>query len=487
MASNGVTEVKPKDSGKPHRDPSHSGEQGGEEEADGKSGPTSNGGNKGVGKPGVVKRGGKKPPPWKRRQEAKSASANGSSSEQKPNSSSVINYKGRYHGSTPTTRNASHNIEVSQYILLVREVYQMLVKQDPKMIDSCPYPIFQHACCTLLNAYICDFAGRELRYGPCTSERPVLEQLRASEILLPVPLFDFIVGIGNSVSPADEIIHVNIPAQAIPNAQFRVQGQQDVIEAGTFGQVTAERHNLYECYIAPAVTARFVTSTLANNIAVQFDEAWEPLPRVLYNRLLSPTPNLLGYWPIERQSQAALNALQACQFKNDNYILGRLRYSKSVMEIYGLAMSTMKETMDVRYCDFVFQETQALFIYKTPQDLNADNVPSTSRLCNYSAKLESPYAFGASAANRAHFFGYKRRRGNNAVGSCFVVTADNTVPPGWADTANSNFTQHGIFAPAEQLDAYGNLRDACHHEINTAGRMLQELNLWVTRNTVKLK
>lgn len=486
MASNGSTEVKPEDSGKPRRNDSNKGEPTTSDRA--VAGPPSgDSGQKGEGdKPGKGTGRKGKPRPWKIKKKASESAESSAAKNTTGSSSIVISYKGRYKGSSPTVRAASHNLEFSQFIILVREVYRVITAVDQSVQDRCPFPVFQHVCCMFLNAYLCDFAGRELRIGVCTTEIPLLTQLRASEFLLPTPIYDFIAGIGNSVSPADEIIHVNIPTVAIPQGPIAVEDREAAIEAGTFGEVTVENHNVYECYIAPAVTARYIESTVVNNEAPVFDAAWDPLPPALAPDHATPTANLLGYWPVERQSPEAMSVLQACVFKNDAYMLGRIRYSRAALEIFGLTLSGMKDSLELRFADFQFQETQSVFIYKTPYP-EGININPVHRLVNYSALLQSPYAFGASAANRAHLYGYKRQRGLNSSGPCYVIGDANDIPGGWVATSNYNFTQHEPFAPSEQLEEYETMRFAGHHEINTAGRITQDVNLWLSRNTVKLK
>lgn len=66
------------------------------------------------------------------------------------------------------------------------------------------------------------------------------------------------------------------------------------IEPGFFGPADAHTHNIYECYISPAVTARYVKATKSETAD------WKTLPLAYIRKDGIPTYNLLGYDILQR-------------------------------------------------------------------------------------------------------------------------------------------------------------------------------------------
>lgn len=82
---------------------------------------------------------------------------------------------------------------------------------------------------------------RKLGAGKC-------QDLLPEDLCVPDNLCHFLANIGNTTTLNGEEIKINIPDAAIP------QPQAEDIPAGSFGALTPENHNVYECYISPLVT-----------------------------------------------------------------------------------------------------------------------------------------------------------------------------------------------------------------------------------------
>lgn len=106
-------------------------------------------------------------------------------------------------------------------------------------------------------------------------------------------VYEYIQGIGKTLSPTGESVRVNLPEAATP------QPPANNIESGSFGPVTANNHNAYECYFSPYISKKLIQRTLVAN---EFGRAaanyldWNPFPEGTFPCGSTPTANLLGYY-----------------------------------------------------------------------------------------------------------------------------------------------------------------------------------------------
>lgn len=63
------------------------------------------------------------------------------------------------------------------------------------------------------------------------------------------PIHEYLREIGNITTPEGDEVWFNLPDVAVPGIDEN---------RGHFGLVSAANHNVYECYVAPLVTARRV-------------------------------------------------------------------------------------------------------------------------------------------------------------------------------------------------------------------------------------
>lgn len=403
------------------------------------------------------------------------------STDKGPKNDPEIRYSGRGRGSRPVRRVQSHNIEFSAFPALVRETYQNMVKIDHTVMDSYPFPIFQHYCNTFLQSYLIDYAAKALYHGIFSAGAPALEQIHATDYKIPTVVYDYIASIGNSVTPSDDVIRVNLSDTILPNGRLSIGKPIQYIDSGSFGLLTHETHNAYECYVSPLVTKRYILEAFNANQEDVLIPEWNPLPHLLMPAGgLASFGNFLGYFPIERISDSGCAELRKCLFENATTVKGRLAYSENVMEISGLVMNQMSEHVNMSQCDFKFRETSSMFIVKRPV---TEVLPHDTIISDVSADLQAPFAFGSSTGNRAHYYGFKRYRDERNLGCC--VTFNGLVPQNYVAHRNDNYLMQGTFAPMNQMIDYPTLRDNTHFESSSDGIISQELSSWLLRLMIK--
>ncbi|KAK2580003.1 hypothetical protein KPH14_010768 [Odynerus spinipes] len=146
--------------------------------------------------------------------------------------------------------------------------------------------------------------------------------------------FNYFACLGEASTAGGEIVAMNIPPISIPRATGDNQ-------AGTFGAITAETHNAYECYIAPRVTRRRIEAQMTG------ERNWTPLDPALMPANAVATTNFLGYGEIENLAADSRVLLANIHFPSDDEesIEGRLQYSP---QITGLC-NTVLGQLDQRY------------------------------------------------------------------------------------------------------------------------------------------
>ncbi|CAG5058841.1 unnamed protein product [Parnassius apollo] len=233
----------------------------------------------------------------------------------------------------------------------------------------------------------------------------------------------------------------------------------EVAPSGSFGNVEAAIHNVYECYISPYVTsARVIASQ-------QQDAAYQPLPDGLIPGNLVPNPNLLGFEPIDPNNNGSQARLAGINFVSDDTLEGRYRVSPLLQTRVYTIFAEMKDRfkmLEIRsennpqglnVTNKIQKKTVAanLTFVETIRPVNDANVPLYERTVN----VLSFGAQGSAVANQSNIEVLHRRRSDQrnqpARGLCFT-TAAGQAPGGWVATINNNFHMEGVFAPVLHFD-----------------------------------
>lgn len=316
-------------------------------------------------------------------------------------------------------------MDFSGFAVLLEETYRAC-----HIENQLPFCMFQHAYVVLLNAYLITQQkfNSDSRFSSFEDPLAIID---ASNIVIPKPIYLYIQGIGQSLTWSGETVQVNLPVGGTP------RGPGDGLTSGSFGPLTAENHNAYECYFSPYVSQKLIERTLQVNKAKAKEERnfgdWNPFPNGTFPAEGIPNENLLGYKQPERLPATSIFLLEKCKFNNGPTIIGKLCYSPACISQTSSAMRRL-QTIETTMAVFTAENNIATFIYKQLGEVIKDG----SRIANYSAKLLSPYTFGASASNGANYFGYKRNRLETAPGSCMLLANKEEIP-GFVETRNANF------------------------------------------------
>jgi hypothetical protein len=356
--------------------------------------------------------------------------------------------------------------------VLVEETWNNMVVEAPSMSRELPFAIFQHAMVEYLNAYL-------LRMHKFNNGDSLLDFVHQDPLLaidsgkykIPLPIHEYIVSIGKSFTTTGESIRINLPAPAI------IQAAVDGAAAGSFGVPTVLNHNVYETYFSPLVTARLVEQTIAANTGAANRQNrladWNPFPAAWVPPALAVNENLLGYHRPHQLHTEAVDRLRRCQFLDDASLLGRLRHCPEALQMSSDVLFKCKITMVDAV--FITKESPSSFIVKNVAEEFLDY--TVARL---NMDLTSPYAFGATAANKAHYFGYKAKRSLANHGS-FLLNVHNAPPDGWIESRNSNFEMAEPFNARNLTRDRPSLREANHREAMGDGYTSQSIHAWIAR------
>ncbi|TMW54131.1 hypothetical protein DOY81_000807 [Sarcophaga bullata] len=297
-----------------------------------------------------------------------------------------------------------------------------------------------HAMTEILVAYQLHYAGSVLKLPELQSLMDPLDAIASFYRFIPRPIYDYICGFTKTAAPTGDKVYWNLPDVAVPRGP--ITEDQVRTRSGTFGPISPENHNIYECYVSPYVTSEYirVSADPTKISGINFID-WDPLPKGWFPPNGTANENFLGYRPIEALLTESMRKLcSQCEFDDGYSIKGLLCHSSRVMTLTheAVAHCTKVEKVVPNFKKILSGDSSA-FIFK--EVINAVNVSAI--LWNETGKLKSPFSFTAAEANRADLFTYKRKRNNSAPGTCYL--SDGKPPQGWLETINSNFTCSGPF------------------------------------------
>lgn len=228
-----------------------------------------------------------------------------------------------------------HNMDFSTFPLLLRVIYYEMSVYDTTFCRDIPFAMFQHAMTCLLYVSIVDYDWTENSESKSLGRRSPLD-LIPSDFVIPGLIADYIASACNIHTTGDKV-RFNLPKIAIPKSDTAGH-------CGAFGDVDAETHNGYECYVSPFVTWRLLERTIFCNKHDDQWGPWNPFAEDLLNNQVagspgyynSPagskaTPNLLGYQEPERLTPEALHLISGFTCSTRDDWSGMLRYSKELM------------------------------------------------------------------------------------------------------------------------------------------------------------
>ncbi|XP_017764647.1 PREDICTED: uncharacterized protein LOC108554033 [Eufriesea mexicana] len=329
---------------------------------------------------------------------------------------------GPFNGTQPKRQINQHNLDFSTFPLLCERVYMNLESVNPRLRKEMPFCMFQHVMVSALNAYLINHVrtvNAEDRFAD--EESPV--NLFATDFVLPADIAEYLKNIANTVTPQGNLIRVNVPDACIPKPPMPAEGEIPCLASGTFGAVTAENHNAYECYVSPFITASLVTATKNQNVSKTFDAAWNPLPAGAFPTGTVPNENLLGYKKkVERLNPEGLQAIANPEFQEGDNMAGRLRISSQFNARVSGTLQRMKDQYKmVTGIPGHGSNSAALRWIKVSTIPGTSGNQNTTRLSSVMGAVNSPVALGSAQANIVGVFGLKRERTANARGLCYTL------------------------------------------------------------------
>lgn len=200
----------------------------------------------------------------------------------------------------------------------------------------------------------------------------------------------------------------NLPEVAIP------QAQDGETPSGSFGQVTPETHNVYECYVSPLVTANRVL----NSRRPQGEHEVPPLPAVLVPAGAVPTPNLLGHGPPDVISLEARPRIEGFEFPNGNSVEARLKICPELMSRVNTVLYELRNKFKMKN---VGRESPTVRNYIEPKVLPGniqfvkvvEAVPDAQRLSKRQNQIRCQNSFGSATAGYCNVTCLHRERSNN--------------------------------------------------------------------------
>lgn len=389
--------------------------------------------------------------------------------------STVPTYDGQSKGLTPICYVNSHNMDFSSFPIISRELYQMLISKDSTLQRSMPYCMFQHYLCTLLNATLIERVKLQNVDPRFMAEQDPFDIIHADSLFVPTPFLRYLNGIGANILQNGDKVHLNLPPAGTPQHSFTVGNV--TVPSGTFGACNTQRHNGYECYVSPYVTRALINRTILVSGQLAPLGEWMPLPPEIVPNGAHATPNLLGYELPEVVHGDAVAVLQRFVFFSDASMAGRLCLCSDLMNTVSGLLSGLSTHFAISQGVPREQPINPAAFVCSRIDIE---VQAANRLASHHGTLVSCENAGASAANMASYFGFKRERTELAPGYCLVAPNRNYFV-NWAATINSNFTMAEPFNPIYGQD-FQFLRSSRFVEAPITGSREANIRLWLEKD-----
>ncbi|CAH2101168.1 unnamed protein product [Euphydryas editha] len=243
---------------------------------------------------------------------------------------------GPHSNSIPVQETYSQNFEFGGFIDQVERTYEALRGVDPRLDRRMPFSMFQHSTTTILNCYLIDLT---LENGERKLDSARCQDLLPEDLCVPDNLYHYMASVGNKTTVNGEEIRFNLPDIAIP------QVANGDVPAGSFGPVTPETHNVYECYISPLVTSNRVLNTRRPPGEPEIP----PLPLRLIPPGATPTVNLLGHGPPDVLPVEARHRIEGFDFPDGDSVAARLRICPELMSRFLRERPTLWSKFDAQF------------------------------------------------------------------------------------------------------------------------------------------
>lgn len=336
----------------------------------------------------------------------------------------------------------SQNFELGGLLDLIESTYRQFQAVCGRISRRLSYSMFLHFNTTVANILILD---RCKENGEMRLTSSMLQDILPAGTVLPTAIYEYLTSLLNVLSPGGQYIRFNLPDIAIPQCTLRNEQNEIIATPGTFGIITPQDHNKYECYISLYVTSHRVIASRDQQ------RDWAPLPQGFFPLGTLPNQNLLGYGPIDELDQVELTCLQDLNFPSTDDVYGRLQFCDKLMNKTVSILMELKDkvAMTKLFSDPTKQQknyipqkstkSNLLFIETTQSQIGA-------RLVSNNGTIKSWGYFESALANQLNLHVTHRRRNEQAPGACYL-TSQNNLPVGWLATINNNINMVAPFEP----------------------------------------
>lgn len=354
----------------------------------------------------------------------------------------------------------------------------MCVKEDNRFERQVPFALFQHVMFGALQVRIAQY--QKFENGDSLFSSFVDTKIAFGEdFKVPKVILEYMDSIATCVTPSGDKIAVNQPRVAIPQGPIPEDEDFAAAPSGSFGHITAENHNDYECYASPFISRRLIERTIEANDNRDFND-WNPFPDGWLPEPILITKNLVGYHKPTQLHPEALSLLRRITFLNDDTLLGRIAYTSYGTNQVSLCLQRI-QAVEVVPMDFKSKEPPSIFGYKA---YDGHRIDEDFALFAASANVLSPYSLGAPMAFKCQYQGFKSQR-NELNPGLSVVTPDFQPLEGWLDTINHNFEMAGEFAPRNMMIDKISMREAAHQATAPTGKIESEVSAHIYRTLKK--
>lgn len=141
----------------------------------------------------------------------------------------------------------TQNFDFGGFIPIVEETYEKMRGIDPRLAERLPLSMFTHVATNHLNLQVAEQARQNGQN--ILNDRTDFKEVLSDFQCMPKSITDYISDVSNVLTQTGVDLKLNLPEFAIP------QGPIGNVPSGSFGEINAQTHNVYETYIWPLVTA----------------------------------------------------------------------------------------------------------------------------------------------------------------------------------------------------------------------------------------
>lgn len=348
-----------------------------------------------------------------------------------------------FSGLMPEHQLRVQNFDFQVFPTLCQDVFMELEGINPRLRRELPFCVFQHAMTETLTTHLITMVKQQNHECRFEGENNPRDIIGADDIIIPKPIHDYIHSVGLTTTSTGDLVYSNLPLAGVPREKEVVAAAQNqaayTLEGGSFGPITADNHNAYECYVSPFITRKLIEQTSDRNNA---GRDWNPFPAETFPAGAQPTPNLLGYRKPEHLQNEGLQKVQDCVFTEAEFgTESRLAHCPEVISRNNVVLNGLEGKFPMKKgLDMPATTMLNIGFLKPPGTLS-----STVSISSAGVSVYASDALSVSQTCKTYLYGHKFERTVNTPGYSMLIAG--VAIAGWQATINSNHHMVGEFAP----------------------------------------